>query len=374
MGRHFRHREDRPHGERSHGFVYHATVAVGIACAAVAAMWLLYRGFDVLLTVFGGVVMAVLLYTFAEPLTRWTRLPLWAAVLIVTLLILGAFGLAGVLLAPSVSQQFDQLAEQLPAAIDRVRTDLLQYKWANWVVAHKSEASNGRAVLTQVTKVFTITLTAGAAFAIVCFMALYMAAQPSTYVEGTIRLLPVSFRPRAREVMAELYRTLRIWLLTKLASMAFVAVCVGFGLWALHIPLALALAILAGILEFIPTIGPLLSAAPAVLMAFVNSPMSALYVAGLYFAVQWVQNHVTNPLLQQRTLQLPPGLSLGLVALLGALFGFGGLLLSGPLCVVVFIVVKRLYIEDVLERARNRFPVRERRFVAAAPKRPPDGQ
>lgn len=364
MGRQFRGSqfEDRP---EARSFAFRATTAIGIALLVVILSWFAFRTLDILLMIFGGVVMAVLLHVLAEPLARWTRMPLWAAVLVVVLVICGGLAAAGWFLAPSISEQFGQLGEQLPAAIDRVRSQLEQFKWSRWLMEHGKDGANGQKIVAQATRVFSITMTAGAAIAIVSFLALYMAAQPDTYVNGTVRLFPVSFRPRAKEVFAQLYKTLRIWLLTKLVSMAFVAICVGIGLWALKVPLALALAIVAGLLEFIPTIGPLLSAAPAMLLAFTHSPMSALYVGILYFAVQWVQNHVTNPLLQQRTLNLPSAVSLALVALLGALFGFGGLLLSGPLSVVVVVLVKMLYVEDILERGRKRFG---ERFKSLSPK------
>lgn len=93
------------------------------------------------------------------------------------------------------------------------------------------------------------------------------------------------------------------------------------------------------------------------------SPVTAAYVALLYFIVQWIGNHIATPLLQQRTLALPPALSLGLVALLGALFGFPGILLSGPLSVVVLVSVKMLYMEDVLERGQRNNALRERAWT-----------
>jgi predicted PurR-regulated permease PerM len=154
-------------------------------------------------------------------------------------------------------------------------------------------------------------------------------------------------------VCTELYRVLRVWLLTKLCTMVLTGTGIAIGLWLLNVPLALALGILAGVLEFIPTLGPLLSCVPAILIVLMVSPIKALQVALLYFVVQWLGNHVTTPLIQQRTLAIPPAVTLALVALLGTLFGFGGLLLSGPLTVIVFVLVKMLYVEDLLEGRRS---------------------
>jgi predicted PurR-regulated permease PerM len=354
----------QPRQERSSAreFAGRAVIAVGVFCLGVIALWLLYRATDILLVIFAGIVIGVLLRTMAEPLVRYTRLPNWAAVLITVLVVLGLFAFGGWLMAAPVSNQFDELTVRLPEAIDRLRSQFFSFKWMNWLWEQGSNAApDGQKILRQVTHAFQITAQAAAAIVIVLFLAIYMAASPKTYVDGLARLVPVSYRARAMEVMRETYRVLRVWLLTKLISMAFVAVCTAVGLWLLKVPLALALALVAGLFEFIPNIGPLLSAAPAILLGFTHSPMTGLYVGLLYFGIQWVQNHVTNPLLQQRTLSLAPGLTLSLTALLGTFFGFGGLLLSGPLSVVVIVLVKKLYIEDVLER-RQRYRLAAREY------------
>jgi predicted PurR-regulated permease PerM len=336
-----------------------ATIAVALVCLGVIALFLLYRATDILLVIFGGAVIAVLFHVIAEPLMRYTRLPKWAAVSISVLTIFGLLGLGGWLMAAPVSKQFDELSVRLPEAIDKFRTQFLSSKWIDWVWEQGSNAApDGQKMLRQVSKAFQMTARAIAAIVIVIFLAIYMAASPQTYANGLVRLVPVGYRTRAHEVLREIYRVLRIWLLTKLISMAFVAVCTGVGLWLLKVPLALALALVAGLFEFIPNIGPLLSAAPAVLLGFTHSPSTGLYVALLYFGVQWIQNHVTNPLLQQKTLSLAPALTLSLTALLGTFFGFGGLLLSGPLSVVVIVLVKKMYIEDVLERRHSKRELR----------------
>ena len=334
-------------------FATRCAIAITIACIGIISLWLAYRGMDVLLVIFGGVLMALLLRTMAEPFRRYTRMPLWTAVLVVVVLSLGLFTLAGWLVAKPVSDQVRELSVRLPEAIDRLRAQLSSLPWAQWLMEQGGNAAEGRKIFQQLSHAFQITFTAGAALVIVGFLAIYMAAQPSVYVNGVVRLMPVGFRPRARKVMRELYRMLRVWLLTKLFTMTITGIGIGIGLWLMDIPMALSLAIFAGVLEFIPTVGPIVSAIPAILLALVNGPVAAAQVAALYFGVQWVGNHVGTPLIQQHTLSIPPAVTLGLVALLGMFFGFGGLLLSGPLSVVVVVLVRMLYVEDVLERRKR---------------------
>jgi predicted PurR-regulated permease PerM len=352
--------------ESNRSFATRVTMIVAISCLGIITLWLTYRGISVLLTLFAGMLIAILFRTMAEPLMRYAKFPLWAAVVTAVIVTFGAFGLTGWLIAPSVSQQFNELSVRLPEAIDRVRGQFLSFEWTRWLAQHSGEAADGRKILQQVTNAFRITFMAGGAIVIVTFLALYMAAQPGVYIHGLVRLMPVDFRPRARTVLREIYRMLRVWLWTKLFTMLVTGIGIGIGLWLLKIPMALALGILAGVLEFIPTVGPLLSAIPAVLIALVIGPVAALKVAALYFLVQWVGNHVATPLIQQRKLSIPPAVTLALVALLGTFFGFGGLLLSGPLAVVIVGLVKMLYVEDVLEGGRRKRR-RERREEFAPP-------
>jgi predicted PurR-regulated permease PerM len=348
-----RERRDRhDHSPRTE-FALRAVIVVALFCAGAVTLWLGYKGISVWLAIFAGILLAVLLRTAAEPLVRYARFPLWAAVLTVLLVGAGILTLTGWQMAPAVSRQFDEMSVRLPEAIDRVRGQLLSYRWTEWLLQKGESATEGRKVLQQISHAFQLTFTAVGALVIVMFLSIYMAAQPNLYVQGIIRLVPVHSRARARVVCSELYRMLRVWLLTKLFTMVLTGTGIAIGLWLLKVPLALALGVLAGVLEFIPTLGPLLSCAPAILIALMVSPFKALQVAAVYFVVQWLGNHVTTPLIQQRTLAIPPAVTLALVALLGTLFGFGGLLLSGPLTVVVFVLIKMLYVEDLLEGRRS---------------------
>jgi len=114
------------------------------------------------------------------------------------------------------------------------------------------------------------------------------------------------------------------------------------------IRLALALGILAALFDFIPNIGPVLATAPAVLIAFMQSPLKGLYVLILYFIIQQVESFLITPIIQQKTVKLPPALSIVTQLLLTFVLGAIGLVIASPLLAIVLVVIRMIYIEDFL--------------------------
>ena len=131
-------------------------------------------------------------------------------------------------------------------------------------------------------------------------------------------------------------------------SLCLVGMLTALGLWILGVPAPLSLGFVAGVLSFIPNFGPLLSLVPAVIVALPNGPQMVLYVILLYAGIQLVESYFITPLIQHRAVRLPPALILLAQILMGVLFGFLGLLLATPLTAVLLVLIKRLYIEDVL--------------------------
>ncbi len=142
--------------------------------------------------------------------------------------------------------------------------------------------------------------------------------------------------------------TLRKWLLTQLVMMLVIGVITTIGLSLLGVKAALPLGIIAGLLEFIPMLGPILSAIPAVAMGFLDSPEKALFVVFLYAGVQFLENHILVPLLMKRGVDLPPALTLIGLAVMALVFGFLGMLVAVPVLAAVMVAVKLLYVEDVV--------------------------
>ena len=192
----------------------------------------------------------------------------------------------------------------------------------------------------------TFAVLGGVLFVLV--MAIYVAAQPRLYHDGLMHLFPRPARRRAGEVLTAVATALRKWLLTQLIAMIVIGVVTTGVLMALGVPAAVPLGILAGLLEFIPMIGPIMSAVPAVAMGFVDSPEKALWVAVAYTAIQFAENHLLIPILMKEGVDIPPALTIIAIALMGLVFGFLGMLVAVPMLAAVMVVVKMLYVEDVV--------------------------
>jgi predicted PurR-regulated permease PerM len=189
-------------------------------------------------------------------------------------------------------------------------------------------------------------------FLIIVFLSVYIAADPELYHRGLMKLFPRPRRKRAGEVLTAIAAVLRRWLITQLIAMATIGTVTTVVLLALGVKAAFALGLLAGLFEFIPTVGPILSAIPAVAMAFLDSPEKAALVALACFLIQFMENHLLIPLLMKGGVDVPPALTILSQALMALLFGFLGLMVAVPLLAAGMVAVKMLYVENVVgERA-----------------------
>ena len=144
-------------------------------------------------------------------------------------------------------------------------------------------------------------------------------------------------------------KALRLWLKAQLVSMTIVGILVFVGLKIIGVPSALALALIAFSLEFIPFAGPIIAAIPAILLALLQGPTTALYVAALYTVVQQLEGNVVYPLVQQWAVHVPAVLLLFSLIGFGMLFGIVGVIFAAPLTVVTYVLVKRLYVQEALK-------------------------
>lgn len=306
---------------------------------------------DVLLLVFAGLLLSLFLISLSQWISKTARLTYGWSLGILCVLLLFAVGVAGWLMAPSIAEQFDELTTKVPQSIEKIKGQIRDYSWAQPIlneVEPEKVLGSGRRVWSRATGAISGFLGGIASAVIVLFLGLYGAAEPETYKRGLIFLFPKSRRNRVGEVFDEIGDTLRWWLIGKFISMAVVGVLTALGLWLLDVPLAFVLALIASVLTFIPNIGPLLSAVPAVLLGLTEGPEQALYIALLYIGIQSIESYLITPLIQRKTVNLPPGLTLSTQVILGVIFGGLGVALATPLTAAALVGTKRFYVEDTL--------------------------
>lgn len=186
------------------------------------------------------------------------------------------------------------------------------------------------------------TLAAIGAFVLLIFLAMYIGAEPEVYRGWMLAVVPATSRAQTRLVLDGISAVLRKWLVTQLVAMVVIGTVSFVVLMLLDVKAAFALAFIAGLLEFIPTVGPLLSAVPAVLMGFVDSPEKALAVAVAYWGIQFLENNLLIPYLMRGEMDLPPAITLVAQTLMTLVFGFLGLMVAVPLTAAVLVPVRMI--------------------------------
>ena len=330
-----------------------------IACLLVAGVLVFET--RVLLLGFAGVLGAVFLMTPARWVARVTRLPYWAGLMIVCFVVLAVPVLAGWLIGARVADQTDELQARIPEMREHATHLLRGHAWGRWILHGASAvfsptpdtASPGatRSMLADATTVARSVGGTASGVVVVGFVALFGAIAPGTYRELIVRVIPRRRAHRARQVLRRIRQRLWWWLVGQLVAMLFIGIVTAVALWAFGLSLWLSLAVIAALLNFVPNFGPLLAAAAAVILALVERPHAAGFIAATYVAIQILQNHIVTPLVQQRAVHLPP-----VVLILAQVFMFYwsgalGILLAPPLAVVCMTLVEMLYVQDVLGKA-----------------------
>ena len=397
-------RADRPRRPRAPGFrsadvLRTAALVIGIYFLAQ----LIRFAHPLFLTAFLGILFGLAVSTGVDLLSRW-RLPrgLSAALIVVTF-----FGLLagfGAWMAPTLHRQGIELKRQLPDAIDRVEawinarrggvlglvlsnasstartgTDSTASAKPSSAPAPAQPSSAGDTARAPATlrgrmgaqlngatrylfPFLSSTVQVVAGLLIIIFLSIYIAVDPEMYHRGIMLLFPRPQRRRAGEVLSAIAAVLKKWLVTQLVAMLTIGAVTTILLLALRVKAAFALGLLAGLFEFIPTVGPIVSALPAIAMAFLDSPEKALSVGIAYVGIQFFENHLLIPLLMKGGINLPPALTVFSQALMAMMFGFLGLMCAVPLLAATVVAVKMLYVEDVVGeqhvRPVNKGPLR----------------
>lgn len=319
--------------------------AVGLALiATVVAVLALWAVHGLVMVVFAAVLIAILLDAAAGTIRRIAPVGQTIAVIVSIVLLLTLFiGTIAVIGSRTVAE-ITEVSAKIPAAINQLETWVDLGSIETWIAERVQSSAGAASVLSGLSGMTSVVFSAASGLLLALAGGLFMAINPECYRDGFLQLLPTRFRPKGGETLTATGSALRSWLLGQLVSMLVVGTLTGVGLWLLGVPTAIGLGVIAGLLEFVPYVGPIASAVPAVLVAFADDPTTALWVLLLYFGIQQVEGALLIPLIQREAVNLPPAVTVFSVVAFGILFGPPGVLLAAPLTVVAAVLLRRLWI------------------------------
>ncbi len=337
-----------------------------IVLGAIVALLVLAH--NLLLLAFGSLLVALLLIAASEAFQRRLKLSKGVSLTLATLLMLGTFGLIGYLFYTELAFQAEMLGRELPlawqdmerrlqtGAVGRLLLGSLQNRQTvTWLTSEAGAIARGSAVV-----LFNLIIVLSAA--------IYFAADPARYRRGLAMLSPPRYRALTDRTLGEIGTALRLWLVTQGVSMVVMGALFALGLWLSGVPAWGALALLGGLAEFIPYVGPIVAMAPAFLLAAAGQG-SLLGVFLTYALARVVQANVVTPLVTGRVVSVPPGWYIFLILGAGYVFGTFGLFFAGPLAIAAYTAWLALYsratLGDAVETPSEHAAARKERNVDA---------
>ncbi len=329
----------------------------------IAAVYILWQIRKILLLLFTAIVIANALNILVKKIQKW-GLERGHAVFISVIgsltTLVGFFWL----IVPALTTQFQDLIITLIQKIDQLNSWLYSLdgnprlfplsdfdKLVEQLIEILQPLLAGSwAFLGSGLSLFQSSLGVVVNLLLVIILALMLLANPEPYRQGFIRLFPSFYRQRGEQILQLCDRALQGWLTGVLFNMAAISILSFVGLLIIGIPLALSQAMLAGLLTFIPNIGPGLSVIPPMAIAFSDEPWKALAVFILYVVIQQVESNLLTPLVMAQQVSLLPAITLIAQVFFATVFGFLGLLLALPLTVVVQVWFKEVLVKDILDR------------------------
>ncbi|MCP4974126.1 MAG: AI-2E family transporter [Prochlorococcus sp.] len=344
---------------------------LGLA-ALISAAVLVWSLRDVVIHIFAGIVLAMALCTLVGELRSRRPMPRLLALLLCLLGLMVLMGTALAVVVPPFTHQFHQLLLQLPAAarelwsltvggIDNISNivygDDPSRTWHQQLfpngfksIPNGSDLANG--VGKSLSGLLGLAGNLGSGLVQILFVlavTLMVAVQPTAYKNVAIMLVPSFYRRRAGVILLQCGDALTSWMAGLLISSLCVAALAGIGLSLLGVKLVMANALLAGLLNVIPNVGPTLSTIFPMAVALLDAPWKALAVLGLYVVIQNLESYLITPSVMQHQVKLLPGLTLTAQFVFTVIFGPLGLLLALPLAVVIQVLIREIVIHDLLD-------------------------
>ena len=341
--------------------------------AVIISIFILWSLKEILILFFASIIIAMALCTITYKIQGFFNIPRWTSVGITLISIILVSSISLVIIIPQFTSEFQQLINQIPSAVSKLwdlsidtffdfaeiiyKDNIPDYADRSLLTSKLSMIPDGGTLANGVTDSITklINLASNVGIGIIQFLfiisvGLMITLQPNSYREVAILLVPSFYRRRARTILLKCGNALSSWMTGVVLSSICVAILASIGLYLLGIKLVIANALIAGVLNVIPNVGPTISTIFPLSVALLDTPWKSLAVLGLYIIIQNIESYIITPSIMQKQVKLLPGLTITAQFIFTIFFGPLGLLLAIPMAVVIQVFVKEIIIHDILER------------------------
>ncbi|MDJ0570608.1 MAG: AI-2E family transporter [Pleurocapsa sp. MO_192.B19] len=328
--------------------------------AIIISLYILWRIKQVLLLAFAAVVFATAINQLVKLLQKKFKLNRKVAIAIsVSGVLIFIIGFIALVIPPFI-EQFQELVTLVPVGLEQLSS------WNNWLnnllpndliedfrglesfTQNIQSWANG--LIGNFFDLFSSTLGGVLNSLLVIVVTIMLLANPAPYRQIFLLMFPAFYRQRVQTILKKCEKNLGGWAVGILFNMAAIAILSGIGLWTLGVRLPLANSLLAGILTFIPNLGPVLSVIPPTAMALLDAPWKAAAVVILYIVIQQVESNILTPIVMKRQVSLLPAVTLLSQVSFAVFFGILGLFLALPITVVAQVWLKEILVKDILDR------------------------
>ena len=341
--------------------------------ALIISIFILWSLKEILILFFASIIIAMALCTLTGRIKEFFHIPRWASLGITLISIVLISSISIVIIIPQFTSEFQELINQIPSAVNKLwelslntyfdfaeiiyKDNIPDLADRNLLINKLSMIPDGgtlaNGVTDSITKLISLAGNVGIGILQLLFIisvGLMITLQPNSYRELAILLIPSFYRSRARTILLKCGNSLSNWMIGVVLSSICVAILVSVGLYLLGIKLVIANALIAGVLNVIPNVGPTISIIFPLSVALLDTPWKSLAVLGLYILIQNIESYIITPSIMHKKVKLLPGLTITAQFIFTILFGPLGLLLAIPMAVVIQVFVKEIIIHDILER------------------------
>jgi len=338
-------------------FFKRCAIVAAVTMAALIISWFVWTTSAALLLIFSAFLVAVGLDGLARFVRKFTGLSQHKSVVITAIVLVALLGTTLTLGSMNVASKAPQLRDQVAQSVDQIQSKIQTYSLTEKLIGDTDSSDakgtsstpwSGR-LTSELSNAASMTLSTLTDTFVVLVIGLYFALQPLSYQSGLLRLFPASEQKRVAHITAQAAHAIRRWLAGRIISMTLTGIGSALGLWLLDIPFALLLGLIAGLLTFIPYLGAIISAVPALLIALLQGYTALIYTAALYTGLHIIEGYVLAPMIQKRAVSIAPGFLLSAQVLGAAVAGVIGIALAAPIALVLSVVIQLGYVRDIMD-------------------------